>query len=243
MTAEAARFRHDPVLARARMKPKQPLPGGDAMATMWNRIGGLLSALGRVTGLPPAAALAVWMVECGGLPFTRGRPVLRFENHVLFSRWGENNAALFDQHFRFGGHLGVEGARWQNHAFREAAASEWRRFHGDQGAEYRALALAQQLAGRETACLCASFGGPQIMGFNHALVGYVSAVEMCEAFGRSERWQVGAFLDFCAANAIIAVLKAEDWLSFAKIYNGPGNAAAYAAKIAEAHGIARRLIA
>ena len=28
------------------------------------------------------------MVECGGLPFRRGQPVLRFENHVFFKQWG-----------------------------------------------------------------------------------------------------------------------------------------------------------
>jgi hypothetical protein len=207
---------------------------------MWNRIGGLLTTAGRIAGLDPAAMLAVWMVECGGLPFRRGRPVLRFEAHVFFARWGQQNEALFDRHFRFGGRHGIEGAKWQNHALRDGG--EWKRFHGDQDTEYEAFALAQRLAGEETACLCASFGGPQIMGFNHAIVGHDSAAAMFRAFGRSERWQVLAFFDFCAAKDILPALKHHDWAAFATVYNGPGNAAAYAAKIAEAHAETHRIL-
>ena len=118
----------------------------------------------------------------------------------------------------------------------------WRRFHGEQGAEYEAFALARHLAGEETACLCASFGGPQIMGFNHAIVGYASATEMARAFGRSERWQVLAFFDFCAAQGILDALRQEDWRHFATVYNGPGNADAYAAKIAAACAEAKALL-
>jgi hypothetical protein len=192
--------------------------------------------------IAPAAMLAVWMVECGGLPFQRGRPVLRFEPHVLFARWGSQNEALFDAHFRFGGRHGIEGVKWQNHMLREAPDSGWMRFHGDQHTEYLALALATRLAGAETACQCASFGGPQIMGFNHALVGYDTAGEMFRAFARSERWQVLAFLDFCLAKDLLPALRACVWQAFATVYNGPGNAEAYAARIAAAYDEARALL-
>lgn len=209
---------------------------------MWNRIGGLLTKAGRIAELEPAAMLAVWSVECGGLPFRRGRPVLRFEPHVFFARWGVRNESLFDAHFRFGGRNGVEGAKWQSHALRESSGQDWQRFHGDQAAEYRALALAIRLGGEETACQCASFGGPQIMGFNHAIAGYVNAAEMFRAFGRAERWQVLAFFDFCAAKGILPALSSRDWTAFATVYNGPGNADSYAAKIAAAHAEATALL-
>jgi hypothetical protein len=65
---------------------------------------------------------------------------------------------------------------------------------------------------------------------------------MCAAFARSERWQVCGFFDFCAAKDIIAALKTADWLGFARIYNGPGNAEAYAAKIAAAYEDACRIL-
>jgi hypothetical protein len=197
---------------------------------------------GDLAGLDAPAMLAVWMVECGGLPFTRGKPVLRFEAHVFFTRWGQQNEALFDQHFRFGGRNGNEGASWQNHAMRPGAPGDWLRFHGDQAKEYQALRLAARLGGLETACQCASFGGPQIMGFNHALVDYDSASDIFRAFGRSERWQVLAFLDFCRGKDLLPALRARNWAGFATVYNGPGNAAAYAEKIAAAHAEAMAVL-
>jgi hypothetical protein len=238
-------FRHHAGLKRARLKPNRVIAtrSPSPVAQTWNRIGGLLSRLEGVSGIPSAASLAVWMVECGGLPFSRGRPVLRFEAHVFFERWGKHNNVLFDQHFQFGGRNGIEGARWLRHRFRPTGEDEWRSYHGDQVAEYEAFSLAERLADRETACLSASFGGPQIMGFNHAVAGYDSAAEMAKAFARSERWQVFGFLDFCAAKGIVDALNDEDWFAFATVYNGPGNAEAYAAKIAEAHHMSQQLMA
>lgn len=235
-------FRGDGRLARHPLTAAPRIPADSPSAAMWNRIGGLLTRAGRIADMEPAAMLAVWMVECGGLPFQRGRPVLRFEPHVFFSRWGVRNKNQFDAHFRFGGHNGTEGAKWQGHALCESEGGTWLRFHGDQGAEYRALALAARLAGEETACQCASFGGPQIMGFNHAIAGHASASEMFRAFGRSERWQVLAFFDFCAARDILPALRRRDWMGFATVYNGPGNAEAYAARIAAAHAEASSLL-
>jgi hypothetical protein len=235
-------FRSDPRLARHPLKARPQIAPVSAVAEMWNRIGGLLSKAGRTAGLEPPAMLAVWTVECGGLPFRRGKPVLRFEPHVFFARWGVQEEARFDRHFRFGGRNGIEGAKWQNHMVRFSPDGEWRRFHGEQAAEHAVFRLAMKLAGLETAAHCASFGGPQIMGFNHELAGYGTAEEMVCAFGRSERWQVLAFFDFCAAQDILGTLRGQDWKGFAAVYNGPGNAEAYAAKIAAAHAEASQLL-
>ena len=237
-----APFRDQQALAPVRLEPRRRLSGDSSLAMTWNRIGGLLAALCAASGISPAAALAVWNVECGSLTFIRGKPVLRFEAHVFFNRWGTDHEALFDRHFQFGGRGGIDGARWEQHRFRRPESEDWRVFHGDQQAEYIALALAETLADKETASLCASFGGPQIMGFNHDVIGYVSALAMRQAFARSERWQVCGFFDFCAAKNIIEALKAADWTAFATIYNGPGNATGYATRIAGAHAGARRLL-
>lgn len=236
-------FRTDARLLRHRLKARPQLDPHSPVAVNWNRIGSLLEAAGHSAGLPPAAMLAVWAVECGSLPFRRGRPVLRFEPHVFFARWGIRYERLFDSHFRFGGRAEVEGARWQGHMMRDGPLQHWQRFHGEQPGEYRALALATRLADAETALQCASMGGPQIMGFNCQACGYESATRMFEAFARSERWQVLAFFDFCAGRSLLDALKAADWLAFATVYNGPGNAAAYAARIGEAHEEACRLLA
>ncbi len=236
-------FKDDPRLARHPLRADLQFSVSSPAAIMWNRIGGLLTAAGRASRLPPAVMLAVWSVECGGLPFRRGRPVLRFEPHVFFARWGARHERLFDEHFRYGGRAGVEGAKWQGHMLRAAPGKDWQRFHGDQAAEYRALELATRLSDPDTARQCASFGGPQIMGFNHGACGYDSASALFSAFARSERWQVLAFFDFCAQKDLLGALAAGDWLGFATAYNGPGNAPAYAAKIATAHDDAVSLLA
>lgn len=244
MTPQQAPFRNSNLLARARLRPTtlvetdNPSP----IAETWNCIGGLFQSMGKFAGLPPAAALAVWMVESGNLKFVRARPVLRFENHKFFNTWGKEHEHLFDQHFQFGGRKDIQGRAWEQHRYRTSSAGEWQRFHGDQSAEYEVFALASRLAGREAACLSCSFGGPQIMGFNHALVGYRSASEMFRAFGRSERWQVCGFFDFCHANNLIGTLAKQNWHGFATVYNGPGNADTYAAKIAEAYAVAAELL-
>lgn len=237
-----APFRDQQALAPVRLAPGRRLSGDSSLAMTWNRIGGLLAALCAASGISQAAALAVWKVECGSLTFIRGKPVLRFEAHIFFTRWGKNHEALFDRHFQFGGRGGIDGERWKQHRFRMNGQDAWRRFHGDQSTEYQALGLAEKLAGRETASLCASFGGPQIMGFNHAVIGYATALAMRQALARAERWQVCGFFDFCAAKGIIEALRAADWTAFATVYNGPGNATAYAARIAEAHAEACRLL-
>jgi hypothetical protein len=236
-------FRDDRRLSRGPLRPRTALHSSTPLAQIWNRIGGLLSTAGHTAGLSPAALLAVWCIECGDLPFRRGRPVLRFEPHVFFARWGSQHDHLFDAHFRFGGRLGVEGAKWQGHMMRTNPHQDWQRFHGDQAAEYQALALATRLSDPETARQCASIGGPQIMGFNHQSCGYDSASAMFEAFSRAERWQVLAFFDFCAAKALLEKLRMSDWTGFATVYNGPGNAAAYAARIGAAHDEANSLLA
>lgn len=234
MTGAAEYHRGSKALIRARLAPARRISTPSALAGTWNRIGGMFERLSRTSGIAPAAALALWMVECGGLPFRRGRPVLRFENHIFFRHWGKDNEALFNLHFQFGGHAGVEGRSWEQHRFRLSADAEWRRFHGDQSTEYLAFDLAARLSSREVACLSASLGGPQIMGFNHGLIGYASAHEMFQAFARSERWQVLGFFDFCKAKNLGGPIASRDWPGFASVYNGPGNAAAYAAKIAAA---------
>ena len=242
-------LKDDPGVRRARLAPVRrysPQHSTDTveagLIAAHNRIGGLLMRLGEATGIAPPLALAVWMVECGGAGFVRGRPILRFENHKFHRLWGKDNETRFDKHFQFGGHGGIEGRPWEQHRFRASPGTEWRRFHGDQEAERAVLAFAARLAGRETACRCASFGGPQIMGFNHDLIGYGSASDMARAFSRSERWQVCGFFDFCRAKDLVSSLRTGDWHAFAAVYNGPGNAGAYAARMADAHARALALV-
>lgn len=211
------------------------------MVSVYNRVGGLFWHLARLTGIESQAALAVWAVESSSADFRRGHPILRFENHILFSRWGKDNEASFDAHFQFGGRNGISGNRWEQHRFRLSPGDEWRKFHGDQAREYEVFNLAARLASREIACQSASFGGPQIMGFNHDVIGYRSATELWKAFSTSERWHVFGFFDFCKSKDLIDTIRQKRWHDFASVYNGVGNANVYAEKIARAYAEACEL--
>ncbi|MCA8879024.1 MAG: DUF3380 domain-containing protein [Rhodobacteraceae bacterium] len=83
--------------------------------------------------------------------------------------------------------------------------------------------LAQALALDEDAALSsASWGLPQIMGFNHQAAGYASAKAMVEALVESEDNQLAALGAFISANSkMLRAIRQHDWASFAAAYNGP----------------------
>ena len=241
-------YRDDSTLAAVTLAPAKRftrLPGAGTgrgrLARTYNRIGGLLEAFARTTALPVKSALAVWAVESGGLDFVPGRPVLRFEVHKFWKHWGEAHADVFDTHFQFGGRNGVEGKPWLKHKMRRSIDHDWAGFHGDQTGEYSVFEFAALLGGREAACLSASFGGPQILGSNFAILGYDNAASLHAAFAQSERWHVCGFFDYCRHHTIISAIAARDWLTFARAYNGEGQSADYAQLIATAYAAAQTL--
>jgi hypothetical protein len=247
-------FKDDPALVTTELAPRAPLPeppGGaaaqHAIIRLYNQLGGLMEALSQRTGISVPALLAVWMVESGGRRHTPGRAVLRFEAHHLFRHWGRHHEALFDAYFRFGGRGNVDGRAWENHAFRECTAENFRPYHGNQDSEYRALAIAIDLAGEEIALRCASIGGPQILMSHHALLGYDTAGEMHDAFQRDERAHVLGFFDYCALavpppGQLIEDLRERRWTAFARGYNGPGQAEHYGELISRRYRLARALL-
>jgi hypothetical protein len=208
----------------------------------WQVVGPVMHAAAEMLDIAPETALAVWVVESGNLPFIQGKPVLRLECHKLWENWGQSNSTVFDQHFQFGGRGDVGGASWTNHKFRPIANGAWRSFHGNQDTEYEAFNLACSLASTEAACLSASFGGPQILGINHAIIGYDSATKLFNAFARSLEAQVLGFFDFCQGQNIIQHLQSQSWFAFARVYNGPGQANTYASHINDAYLEAQSLI-
>lgn len=219
-------------LAPARAISALPAAGSalGSVARTYNRIGGLVDRLSEVAGVDPLAALAVWMVESGGRAFVKDQPVLRFENHIFWSRWGRDHAETFDRHFVFGGH-GAAGKSWQNHKWRRDNGDAWAAFHGTQTGEYAVYHFAKTLSGRELAAQSASWGGTLVMGFNHGLIGYDSACAMVDAFMADERWQVLGFFDFCRQAGLTRAIRAQDWVAFGNGYNGAGGGATYGPKL------------
>jgi uncharacterized protein YraI len=217
--------------------PKAPLLNRLA-ARIWNQYGNLLEALSAQLQIAPAVAVAVFAVESGGQAFSpvTNKMLIRFENHVFFNLWGKNNQAVFEQHFTFN-----SGQKWTGHKWRPTPNEDWRPpdrpdFHGDQVREWDVLAFARTL-NDEAAKKSISMGAPQIMGFNHASIGFASVHDLFEAFNHSdraqaERAQVVGFFDFVNANpARITALQSQDFVAFARSYNGIGQEQLYGTNI------------
>jgi len=208
------------------------------VALTWNRLGGLLQTLAGQLAIDPGVAVAVLTVESGGRPFgPDGRMIIRFENHIFHDRWGKRYPDAFAQHFSFN-----PNHRWTDHQWRPLPGQPWRAFHGDQNGEWQVLNFACTLD--DTAArLSISMGGPQIMGFNYAAVGYTSVQQMFDAFAANERDQVVGFFNFVRSRGEKAaqMLQSSDFNGFARLYNGPGQAAAYGSLIRQTYEAYRRL--
>jgi len=199
------------------------------VARIWNSYGALLGKLAAQLSIPVNATVAVLAAESGGNAFDpSGRLIIRFENHIFYQYWGAARADVFNRYFTFDTSSPANG--WRGHLWRPDENSAWLPFHGNQDAEWRVLTLARALD--DTAALSSiSMGAPQIMGFNYKRLGYDKVQTMFYQFARSANAQILGLFDFVrgmdAASPAIKALRSRNYLTFASIYNGPGNAATY----------------
>jgi hypothetical protein len=210
-------------------------------ATTWDRSGGLVGIVAQVLEMLPSAAIAVLCVESGGRGFADdGKMTIRFENHIFFDQWGSANRADFDRHFRFNA-----SRRWTGHTHSAAGNGPFVSFHGNQAGEWAAYQTAAH-RNEPAALRSISMGSPQIMGFNHGLIGYDSARGMFDAFQAGERSQILGMFDFIkgpgSTSTKLQALQREQWHQFASLYNGPGNAAEYGSRIREYEEVCRPLL-
>lgn len=162
-----------------------------------------------------AAIRAVAEVESGGrsgfLP--DGRPKILFE-----SRWF---------------HKLTNGAFDQQHP--DLSTAVWVRNYRGGAAEYDRLRAAIALD-REAALKSASWGMFQILGVNHAVVGFDNVEAFVKAQLESEGRQLDAFVGFVISNKLDDELRDKRWADFARVYNGPGFAEnKYDRKMADAY--------
>jgi hypothetical protein len=66
----------------------------------------------------------------------------------------------------------------------------------------------------------ASWGKFQIMGFNHEAAGFKTVGEFVDAMKASEDEQLKAFVNIIKSFGLVGELRARDWASFARQYNG-----------------------
>lgn len=113
----------------------------------------------------------------------------------------------------------------------------WTRIHygktwqAEQERLKRAIAL-----DRHAALMSASWGKFQIMGFNHAMVGFSDVEAFVAAMQTGEPAQLGAFIEYVRTAGLAPALRRRDWAAFANGYNGSGyHDNAYDLKLANAY--------
>ena len=235
LTAEGALRRvpvAPPEVVRLLASPGAPGPEVAVVRT-WNRYGGLIEELSRRVGIEAACAVGVVCIESGGEAFgADGRPTIRFESHIFRRHLGARLVPAFDRRFR------IDGAQpWLGHTFRPTPRAPWTAFHGSQRLEWYAYELACEID-EDAATRAISVGLAQVMGFNHALVGYATPRAMLAAMSEDVRFQLIALFDFISGpnsnRPAVVALRRGDLERFATLYNGAGQARHYAALI-EAH--------
>ncbi len=180
--------------------------------------------------IDPAALEAILEVESNGAGFVEQRMVIRFEAHI-FARELQN-APLYVKHFR----NNDAGRPWTEQFWRLTPQDTWRAVHtGHQDSEWTAFGFARSL--NETAAMRAiSMGAPQIMGFNHQRIGYPTVQAMFAAFNDGYPAQLIGLINFILSDAaLVDAIRRRDWRTVAKLYNGPGQAEVYAARLEKAY--------
>lgn len=201
--------------------PTNPTFTDRRIVTLYNSYGGMLGGLADSYKLSLPAVIGTFIVESGGAGYgPTGKVLIRFENHIFYNYWGFRNTTKFWKHFSFD-----QSKRWLGHTFNGQA------FHGNQVMEHTVLDFAYTL--EPYAAMCSiSMGGPQIMGFNHKAAGYATPQLMYKDFQAGMDRQIMGFFRFIAANAArVGALQRADWLTFATLYNGSGQAKTYAGLI------------
>lgn len=174
-----------------------------------------LAAAAAALGCDLPAVKAVLAVESQGRGFDpdSGRPLILYEPH-WFSRLTQRR---YDQRYPE-----LSYPRWGTRPYPRRQAERWAQ-----------LEAASRLD-RAAAVAATSWGLFQIMGFNHSLCGFADVETFVAAMERDEAAQLAAFAAFVLAKGLDRALRAHDWWLFARVYNGPGQVAHYAAKLESA---------
>lgn len=193
------------------------------VARAWNNYGAFLEQLSEDIAIDVACTVAVLCVESSGKGFEQNnanRMIIRFENHKFWKYWGKHNIEKFRAHFAYS-----SNKVWTGHKWRKSDKEEWRGFHGNQRKEWEVFEFARSLDA-DAAMLSISMGAPQIMGFHYERIGYQSVNEMFEAFSTDISKHIQGLFDFFSST-MVRNLREQDFVSFARYYNGNGQKEKY----------------
>lgn len=197
-----------------------------------------LNKLSKDLDLPIPVLKAVVEVESSGQPFlgvpartprgadVSGYPVVQFEGHIFWQQLtflkqpSLRPASLLSGHPEYADIIYPKA----NPKYTLRPLPEW-----DQLLKARAIHWAAANAS-------ASWGAFQVMGFNAGMAGFPSIDDFVEAMNSLEG-QAMAFTGYLKAiPATLKALRARDWETFARLYNGPGFArGGYHRKLAQAY--------
>lgn len=100
------------------------------------------------------------------------------------------------------------------------AYQDWRREYPK--TSYPRIDQATSIAGEELAAMATSFGMGQVMGFNHDLLGFKTALELVKWLAISEANQIEGIILFAKSKGILKPLIDGEFDVFANGYNGSG---------------------
>ena len=161
-------------------------------------------------GVDVAAIMAVAQIEAGGRQGFAAdrRPIVRYELHIFHGR-------TRGSYHRSHPHLSQPNLAAGDPFHRGGQPNEWSLIHGAMilrdGANRRASDAWQS----------SSWGMFQVMGFNHAAVGWSNINDFVRDMFTSEEHHLNAFTGYCTTNHLIRHIQRQDWTAFARGYNGP----------------------
>lgn len=153
-------------------------------------------------GIPAYLALAATSVETPNLEgsWSSGALVALYEDHVAWRNTAGEIRKLLSE-------AGLAAPNWKDLPY--------------PASPYPAIDRCAAIAGAEVAAKATSWGMYQILGENAVALGYKSAVDMVETFAASERAQVEGWIRFLDKNDLKGPLLREDFVAYARGYNGP----------------------
>lgn len=177
-------------------------------------------------GIEPAALHAFADVESASAGFgPDGRALILYEPHV-FSRLTKGQWDGYAP-----GGVVLSYAKWVPPGKRPPGC-DFHPYQLDQTGRWGLLAFAAELD-FEAALKACSWGAFQILGQNHAVIGYASAWHMVVAFHENEKAHLDAALAFIEANGVKDAMRKGDWARVITVYNGPGQVKLYLRKFTE----------
>ena len=172
-------------------------------------------------GITPAHIKAFAEVESSGDGFLpTGEPKILFERHVFYQRLVKNRGQSF-----------ADTVRKTDPDICNPSAGGYGKYSEQHPKLQRAVAI-----DRPSALESCSWGAFQVMGYHWTTCGYNSVQGLVNA-AYSESGQLDMLVRFLKANpGIIHALRAKDWPTVARLYNGPAYAKnAYDTKLAAAY--------